>query len=143
MNGFRRNYQSNDTNNSPGKYDPTGTQKTSPPKPANYSVPVETGERRNSFRNFAKVLSQKRIDDLLMESHLAKDLAIPTTISYEDARGIQRSISRQDMADRLTHKIKVAKESGTMDNEQYQNYLYSSAERLNMDMCIFDSVITV
>ena len=143
MNGFRRNFSNNDISISVGKYDSTGSPKVSPPKPANYSIPCETGERRGSFRNFAKVLSQKRIDDLLMESHLAKDLAIPTTISYEDARGIQRSISRQDMADRLTHKIKVAKESGAMDNEQYQNYLYSSAERLNMDMCIFDRVITV
>lgn len=144
MSAFRRHHPNND--NYTGKYDSPGAHNTSRPKSVIPGSPADPEDYRGNFRSanaFSKVLTHKRIDNLLMESHLAKDVDIPTSFYYEDARGNQHCISRQDMTDRLTHKIKVAKESGTMDNEQYQNYLYSSAERLNMDMAIFDRVITV
>ena len=49
-------------------------------------------------------------------------------------------VSPQAMVDRLTHKIEVAKESGAIHNPRLQNYMMKSAERLNMDMRIFNGV---
>ena len=96
-------------------------------------------EDESNYRNVSAFTNQSvhnRIDNLLLESHGKRAQEI-NGFSYTSG-GKHVYVSPQQMRDRVYHKIDAAKATGAMDNARYQNYLRSTANRLDMDMRVFN-----
>mmetsp|Transcript_21204 Transcript_21204/g.47090 ORF Transcript_21204/g.47090 Transcript_21204/m.47090 type:complete len:145 (-) Transcript_21204:226-660(-) len=78
----------------------------------------------------------KRMDNMMMEAHRSRQSGMDGFSCKRN--GGQINVSRQDLVDRLSHKIDSAKASGAIDNPRMLNYLKSTAERLNMDRRVFN-----
>ena len=109
-----------------------------------FGVSVAQGNHPSNYRNcneFTNRSYHKQIDNALMDAHSSRASSLggfhyaPTSGRNS---GCDFYVSPQAMVDRLTHK--VAKESGAINNPRLQNYMMKSADRLNMDMRIFNGV---
>lgn len=104
-----------------------------------FGVSESAGNHPSNYRNcnaFTNQSFHNRMDYKFMAAHSSR--ASDLGGFYYEANGGNWYVSRQDMCNRMSHKIEVAKASGAIDNGRMYNYLYKSADRLNMDMRIFN-----
>ena len=80
----------------------------------------------------------RQMDGWLMDMHEDRVQHGAGTGFHYQYRGNDQYISPQQLAERLEGKIYAAKESGAMDNARYRNFLRQSAQRLDMDMRVFN-----
>lgn len=94
----------------------------------------------SNYRNcnqFTNRSVHNRIDNMFLQAHTSRQRDPFTGISYQ-SNGSQHYISPQEMVDRLQWKINVAKETGSIHNPRMGRYLYTNANRLGMDMRMFN-----
>jgi hypothetical protein len=89
----------------------------------------------HNMANATNQSQHRQMDNLLLEAHRSgQDVGG----FYCNRGGNQVYVSRQDMVDRVSHKIDAAKASGAIHTSRYRNFLQKSAERLNMDKRVFN-----
>jgi hypothetical protein len=122
-----------------GEYDTHASHYISDKELGHFGVSHSAGNYYGNYRNcnaHTNLSQHKRMDNMLMNAHTGRADSL-SGFSYNSG-GHSWQVSHQDMVDRVSHKIEVAKASGSIDNDRLCNYLYKSADRLNMDMRAFN-----
>ena len=122
-----------------GPYNTHASHYISDREMGHFGVSRSAGNHESNYRNcnaFTNQSQHNRIDNTLMQAHQSRSGSVGGFSYQHEGNGCY--VSRQDMVDRVSHKIEVAKASGAIDNARMYNYLHKSADRLNMDMRIFN-----